>query len=130
MSSPKYKRILLKLSGEVLMGKQPYGIDLDTVSRLADEVLAVAATGVQLALVIGGGNIFRGLAGGQHSGRRSSIVTRFSRAPASTASIPPIPRPIRLPTASTGSPSTKSWPRTCASWTLPPLPLRGTTGFR
>ena len=37
MSSPKYKRILLKLSGEVLMGKQPYGIDLDTVSRLADE---------------------------------------------------------------------------------------------
>ena len=63
MSSPRYKRILLKLSGEVLMGNQPYGIDLDTVGRLADEVLAVAATGTQLALVIGGGNIFRGLAG-------------------------------------------------------------------
>ena len=40
ISSPKYKRILLKLSGEVLMGQQPYGIDLDTVGRLADEVLA------------------------------------------------------------------------------------------
>jgi len=59
----KYRRILLKLSGEVLMGNQPYGIDLDTVGRLADEVLACAATGAQLALVIGGGNIFRGLAG-------------------------------------------------------------------
>ncbi len=62
-SKPKYKRILLKLSGEVLMGQQPYGIDLDTVGRLADEVLACAATGTELALVIGGGNIFRGLAG-------------------------------------------------------------------
>ena len=62
-TSPKYKRILLKISGEVLMGQQPYGIDLDTVGRLADEVLACAATGAQVALVIGGGNIFRGLAG-------------------------------------------------------------------
>lgn len=63
MAVPTYSRILLKLSGEVLMGSQPYGIDLDTVGRLADEILACAATGTQIALVIGGGNIFRGVAG-------------------------------------------------------------------
>jgi uridylate kinase len=58
-----FKRVLLKVSGEVLMGPAPYGIDLDTVGRLADEIVAVKATGVQIALVIGGGNIFRGVAG-------------------------------------------------------------------
>ena len=63
MPAPPYRRILLKLSGEVLMGSQPYGIDLDTVGRLADEIVACALTGKQIALVIGGGNIFRGLAG-------------------------------------------------------------------
>ena len=63
MAKPVYKRILLKVSGEVLMGDQPFGIDLGTVGRVADEVMACAATGAQIALVIGGGNIFRGLAG-------------------------------------------------------------------
>jgi uridylate kinase len=63
MSKFRFKRILLKVSGEVLMGSQPFGIDLDTVGRVADEILACAATGTQVALVIGGGNIFRGLAG-------------------------------------------------------------------
>jgi uridylate kinase len=63
MPLPRYKRILLKVSGEVLMGQQPYGIDLDTVGRIADEVIACAQAGAQVALVIGGGNIFRGLAG-------------------------------------------------------------------
>ena len=62
-SKTAYKRILLKVSGEVLMGDQPFGIDLETVGRVADEVIATAATGTQIALVIGGGNIFRGLAG-------------------------------------------------------------------
>jgi uridylate kinase len=59
----QYKRILLKISGEVLMGSQSFGIDLDTVSRLADEVISARSTGAEIALVIGGGNIFRGLAG-------------------------------------------------------------------
>ena len=63
MSTLLYKRVLLKVSGEVLMGAQAYGIDLDTVGRIADEVKACMAAGVQMALVIGGGNIFRGLAG-------------------------------------------------------------------
>jgi uridylate kinase len=63
MARPTYKRILLKVSGEVLMGDQSFGIDLGTVGRVADEVMACAAEGAQIALVIGGGNIFRGLAG-------------------------------------------------------------------
>jgi uridylate kinase len=63
MSKITYKRILLKVSGEVLMGSQRFGIDLDMVGRIADEVIACAKAGAQVALVIGGGNIFRGLAG-------------------------------------------------------------------
>jgi uridylate kinase len=59
----KHNRILLKISGEVLMGQQPFGIDLETVGRVADEVIAAQGLGAQVALVIGGGNIFRGMAG-------------------------------------------------------------------
>ncbi|MCW1428082.1 UMP kinase [Novosphingobium sp. JCM 18896] len=63
MSSPSYKRILLKLSGEVLMGNQQFGIDSDFVAELAKEVKAAKDTGLEICLVIGGGNIFRGMAG-------------------------------------------------------------------
>jgi uridylate kinase len=58
MSLPKFKRILLKLSGEVLMGNQQFGIDTDFVDRLAAEVKAVKDTGVELCLVIGGATSF------------------------------------------------------------------------
>jgi len=58
----QYKRILLKLSGEALAGGAPFGIDALRVKELAMEVAAVAATGVQVGLVLGGGNIFRGVA--------------------------------------------------------------------
>jgi len=57
---PAYKRVLLKLSGEVLMGNSGYGIDPDTINRLASELIEVRQSGVDLAIVIGGGNIFRG----------------------------------------------------------------------
>jgi len=63
MSRPGFKRVLLKLSGEVLMGDQAFGIDPDTVARVAAEVKAAKDTGLELCLVIGGGNIFRGMAG-------------------------------------------------------------------
>jgi uridylate kinase len=62
MASP-YKRVLLKLSGEVLMGSQQFGIDPDFVAELAKEVKAAKETGLEICLVIGGGNIFRGMAG-------------------------------------------------------------------
>jgi len=63
MSRPSFKRILLKLSGDVLMGDQPFGINPETVARMAQEVKAAKDAGFELCLVIGGGNIFRGMAG-------------------------------------------------------------------
>ncbi|MFN3019653.1 MULTISPECIES: UMP kinase [Soonwooa] len=59
----KYKRILLKLSGEALMGERQYGIDNDRLKEYADEIKKVVDKGCEVAIVIGGGNIFRGLAG-------------------------------------------------------------------
>lgn len=58
--SPKYNRILLKISGETLLGSEPLGLDLGVVRSIASEVAQVHALGVELAVVIGGGNIFRG----------------------------------------------------------------------
>lgn len=63
MSVPSYKRILLKLSGEVLMGEQQFGIDTDYVAHVAQEVKDARDSGLEICLVIGGGNIFRGMAG-------------------------------------------------------------------
>ncbi len=59
---PAFKRVLLKLSGEALMGSQPFGIDEPVVAKIADELREVHALGVQVAIVVGGGNIIRGLA--------------------------------------------------------------------
>lgn len=62
MTAPAYKRILLKLSGEALMGEDSYGINRATISRIVEEIKEVVDLGVQVAVVIGGGNIFRGVA--------------------------------------------------------------------
>lgn len=62
MTIPAYKRILLKLSGEALMGEDSYGINRSTISRIVTEIKEVVDLGVQVAVVIGGGNIFRGVA--------------------------------------------------------------------
>ena len=59
----RYRRLLLKLSGEALMGKAGYGIDVDVVVRLCREMKEAVEAGAELAVVVGGGNIFRGLAG-------------------------------------------------------------------
>ena len=61
---PAVKRVLLKLSGEALMGPDPFGIHHETIVRMAEEVAEIVQMGVQVAVVIGGGNIFRGVAGG------------------------------------------------------------------
>jgi uridylate kinase len=58
-----YQRVLLKLSGEALMGSLPYGIDPAVVQQVADEIADVARSGIQIAVVVGGGNIFRGVKG-------------------------------------------------------------------
>jgi len=63
MTTPRYKRILLKLSGEALMGNDAYGINPQTIAGIVAEIKAVADLGVEIGVVIGGGNIFRGMAG-------------------------------------------------------------------
>ena len=63
-TSPAHKRILIKLSGEALMGDDAFGINQGTIERIVGEIADVARMGVQVAVVIGGGNIFRGVAGG------------------------------------------------------------------
>jgi uridylate kinase len=60
---PEYKRVLLKVSGEALMGTREYGVDTETVANIATDIGDVVAMGVQVSLVIGGGNIFRGVSG-------------------------------------------------------------------
>ncbi|MDT7950435.1 MAG: UMP kinase [Acetobacteraceae bacterium] len=60
---PAYKRVLLKVSGEALMGQQEYGLDRETLSRISVDIAKVVDSGVQVCLVVGGGNIFRGVSG-------------------------------------------------------------------
>src|SRR5262245_19425568 len=67
-ATPRYRRVLLKLSGESLMGEQGFGIDPKVVSRLSEEVREIHELGGPVACVIGGGNIFRGLAANESSG--------------------------------------------------------------
>lgn len=64
MAAKRHQRVLLKLSGEALMGEDSFGINRSTIVRMTEEVSAVVQLGVQLAIVIGGGNIFRGVAPG------------------------------------------------------------------
>ena len=70
MSTPKYKRILLKASGEALMGEQHFGIDVSVVDRIASDIAEARAMGVEVGVVIGGGNIFRGVAVASKGGDR------------------------------------------------------------
>jgi len=79
----KYKRILLKLSGEALMGKRQYGIDPERLAEYAEDIKQITDLGVEVAIVIGGGNIFRGVAGasngmdrvqGDHMGMLATVI--------------------------------------------------------
>ena len=72
MRAPRYRRILLKVSGEVLMGQTGYGIDMNVVDAVAEDVAEIVRHGVQLCLVIGGGNIFRGLSTAARGMERAS----------------------------------------------------------
>jgi len=72
MSDAKYQRVLLKVSGEVLAGEQGYGIDPRMLDTIAEEIKEIASMGVETAVVIGGGNIFRGIAGSAAGMERTS----------------------------------------------------------
>jgi len=71
-AKPRYRRVLLKVSGEVLMGAGEYGLEPETVSRVAADIKAVCDLGVEVCLVIGGGNIFRGVSGAARGMERAS----------------------------------------------------------
>jgi len=84
---PRYGRILLKLSGEALMGAKPFGFEFDVVRSIAEQVRDVHALGVEVAMVIGGGNIYRGLAGatngidrvtGDHMGMLATVINSLA----------------------------------------------------
>lgn len=68
----KYKRVLIKVSGEALMGDKGYGQDLKTIQRIAEDIKQVAEMGVEVCVVVGGGNIFRGISGAAQGMERSS----------------------------------------------------------
>jgi uridylate kinase len=72
MTRSPYKRILLKLSGEALMGSQGHGIDLTVIDKIASEIKEICEQGIQIAIVIGGGNIFRGLSAAAKGMERAS----------------------------------------------------------
>ncbi|MDQ7008294.1 MAG: UMP kinase [Acidobacteriota bacterium] len=90
MTAPEipYRRVLLKLSGEALLGEQSFGIDPDVVTRIAKEIADVRALGVELGVVIGGGNIFRGVSAaarggvdrvtGDHMGMLSTVINSLA----------------------------------------------------
>jgi uridylate kinase len=87
MARPKYKRILLKLSGEALLGEQEYGIDAKMLKRYSAEIKAVHELGVQVGVVIGGGNIYRGVANsssnidkvtGDHMGMLATLINALA----------------------------------------------------
>jgi uridylate kinase len=87
MPKPKYHRILLKLSGEALMGGRRSGIDQETLATIADEIMDVSRMGVQTAIVIGGGNIFRGVTAategidrvaGDHMGMLATVINSIA----------------------------------------------------
>lgn len=71
-SKAKFKRVLIKVSGEALMGDKQYGQDLDTIQRIANDIKSVVALGVEVCVVVGGGNIFRGISGAAKGMERSS----------------------------------------------------------
>ncbi|MGA9407164.1 MAG: UMP kinase [Bacteroidota bacterium] len=87
MPKPIYKRIMLKLSGESLMGEKEYGIDSDVIGRYAEEIKSVQALGVQIGIVIGGGNIYRGIENssdgidkvtGDHMGMLATVINALA----------------------------------------------------
>ena len=83
MNKLKYKRVLLKLSGEALMGNDAFGVNPETISKIVSEIKLMVDSGVELAIVIGGGNIFRGVSGasngmdrvqGDHMGMLATVI--------------------------------------------------------
>ena len=99
-----YKRILLKLSGESLAGENKQGIDTERLNQYAEQVKAIAQKGVQIGIVIGGGNIFRGLSGAQRGfdrvkGDQMGMLATVINALALQSALEAIGQPVRVLTS-------------------------------
>ena len=110
MSSAQYRRILLKVSGEMLAGEQGYGIQPSILEGLADEIADVVAMDVEVAVVIGGGNIFRGLAASARGMERASADYMGMLATVLNALA------SKMRWKAKGSPPVSSRRSKCASW--------------
>ena len=94
---PAYQRVLLKLSGEALMGEQQFGIDPAVATQIAKDIHEIQSLGVQTAVVIGGGNLFRGLAAADAGGRLAQLrVLARHRAEFRLASPPDVVQRVLL----------------------------------
>ena len=100
MSDYKYRRVLLKLSGEALMGDSEYGIDTKVLDKLAAEIKPAYDGGVQIAVVVGGGNIFRGLAGAAGVPETTAAETTVEETTAAETTA----AETKAPPATTGNP--------------------------
>lgn len=103
-SSRPYKRVLLKLSGESLMGKQGYGIDTGRLNEYAAQIARAAGRGIEIAIVIGGGNIFRGLSGAAKGfdrvkGDQMGMLATTINSLALTSALEALGQPVRMLTA-------------------------------
>ena len=113
-TSPKFKRVMLKLSGEALLGQREHGISPETCASIADEIKDVKALGIELAVVIGGGNIFRGLAGEKHgldrtTGDYMGMLATVINALALQDALEQVDQPTRVQTAITMSQVAESY---------------------
>src|SRR6186713_294422 len=88
--APKFKRILLKLSGESLMGDKNFGLDSTVISRYAQDIKSIVELGVQVAIVIGGGNIYRGMNEAE-TGIKERMATTWACSPPSSMAWPSRP---------------------------------------
>ena len=134
--APQYKRILLKLSGEALQGKEGFGIDHQVISGIADEIIEAKEMGVQVAIVVGGGNIFRGVKGAawgmdkaaaDYVGMLATIMnclilqevlhSKGAETRVQTAIAMPavVAAPVAAPVVAPVAPATPAWPS--PSWT-------------
>ena len=136
----RYRRILLKISGEALMGRRNYGVDPEVTAFIARQVSEVAASGVQVAIVVGGGNIFRGLAAAATGMDRATadyigMLATVMNGLALQDALEKAGQPTRVLSAidMTKSPSRTSAAAPCVTWrragssSLPPAPATRTS---
>jgi uridylate kinase len=131
---PMYRRVLLKLSGEALMGNLKYGIDPERLRVIAEEIGHVVATGVEVAIVVGGGNIFRGVSGASQGIDRATadymgMLATVMNSMALLDALRKLAVDSRVLSAIHMQEVCEPWSGVCASWIRPLYLFAWTTVF-